>query len=236
VINLIAGLVRPTRGTITLDGRQIMGPGPDRGMVFQHHSLFPWLTVFDNVLMSVDSVHSDLPKKERRAIVDEFLRKVGLDAHRSKRPSQLSGGMKQRVAIARTLAVDPDVLLLDEPFGALDALTKNTMHEELLAMWEREEQKQTVVMVTHDIDEAIYLSNRVVVMTNGPEATIGDVIEVEIPRPRDKRAVLHTNAWLETKEHLLSLLTETYNLNFTKPTKASPINSPLTNRTIADAA
>ncbi|HWB13388.1 MAG TPA: ABC transporter ATP-binding protein [Pirellulales bacterium] len=213
LINLIAGLLRPTTGTITLGGRPIVEPGPDRGVVFQHHSLFPWLTVFDNVLVAVESVHSALPKQERRRIVDEFLRKVGLYEHRGKKPHQLSGGMKQRVAIARTLAVNPDVLLLDEPFGSLDALTKNTMHEELLAMWEREERRQTILMVTHDIDEAIYLSNRVVVMTNGPRATIGAVSEVPIPRPRDKRAVLHTNAWLETKEYLLQLLTETYRLN-----------------------
>jgi nitrate/nitrite transport system ATP-binding protein len=211
ILNLIAGLQRPTTGTITLNGHPVTEPGPDRGMVFQHYSLFPWLSVFDNVLVAVESVRSDLPKKARRAIAKEFLSKVGLHEHRDKKPSQLSGGMKQRVAIARTLAVHPDVLLLDEPFGALDALTKNTLHEELLAMWDREERKQTIIMVTHDIDEAIYLSNRVVVMTNGPEATIGDVIEVNIPRPRNKRAVLHTKAWIDTKERLLSLLTESCN-------------------------
>jgi nitrate/nitrite transport system ATP-binding protein len=213
ILNLIAGLQRPTTGTIMLDGRPITQPGPDRGMVFQHYSLFPWLTVFDNVLVAVESVHGNLSKKERRAIVKEFLTKVGLHEDRDKKPHQLSGGMKQRVAIARTLAVHPDVLLLDEPFGALDALTKDTLHEELLAMWAREEKRQTVIMVTHDIDEAIYLSNRVVVMTNGPASTIGDVIEVSIPRPRDKRAVLHTRAWFETKERLLSLLTESSQLN-----------------------
>ena len=226
LINLIAGLERPTTGTLTLAGRPIVEPGPDRGVVFQHHSLFPWLTVFDNVLVAVESVHSALPKQKRRCVVDEFLRKVGLYEHRGKKPHQLSGGMKQRVAIARTLAVNPDVLLLDEPFGALDALTKNTMHEELLAMWEREERRQTILMVTHDIDEAIYLSNRVVVMTNGPQATIGDVIEVAIPRPRDKRAVLHTRAWVETKEHLLHLLTETYRLESAEAADASDVHFP----------
>jgi nitrate/nitrite transport system ATP-binding protein len=226
VINLIAGLQRATTGTITFEGQPIVKPGPDRGVVFQHHSLFPWLTVFDNVLVAVDSVHSALPKRQRRAIVDEFLMKVGLYDHRGKKPHQLSGGMKQRVAVARTLAVNPDILLLDEPFGALDALTKNTMHEELLGMWERQRRKQTILMVTHDIDEAIYLSDRVVVMTNGPEATIGDVIEVEIPRPRDKRAVLHTRAWVETKEHLLHLLIETYRLTTAAATNRHYALSP----------
>jgi nitrate ABC transporter ATP-binding subunit len=225
IINLIAGLEHPTAGTITLDGRRIEGPGPDRGMVFQHHSLFPWLTVFDNVLVAVDSVYSSRRKAERHAIVEEFLRRVGLYEHRAKKPHQLSGGMKQRVAIARTLAIDPDVLLLDEPFAALDALTKSTMHEELLAMWEREEQKQTVVMVTHDIDEAIFLSNHIVVMTNGPEATIGYVLEVNIPRPRDKRAVLHTKAWIEIKEELLYLLTEAYRQNGKRASESPGLHS-----------
>jgi ABC-type nitrate/sulfonate/bicarbonate transport system ATPase subunit len=142
--------------------------------------------------------------------VDNFLSKVGLAEHRDKHPNQISGGMKQRVAIARAFATHPEVMLLDEPFGALDALTRNSLQEELLQMWTGDTQTKTVMMVTHDIDEAIYLSDRIVVMTNGPEAVIGEIINVDIPRPRDKRAILHTPQWTQIKEHLLYLLMVAY--------------------------
>jgi nitrate ABC transporter ATP-binding subunit len=210
LLNIIAGLYPQSSGSVTLDGQPITRPGPERGVVFQNYSLLPWLTVHENVFVAVDAVYPERPKEEKHALVDDFLRKVGLYEHRRKRPSQISGGMKQRVAIARAFATHPKVLLLDEPFGALDALTKGALHEELMRMWSGDMQTETVVMVTHDIDEAIYLSDRIVVMTNGPAATIGEIIEVPIARPRDKRAILHTTEWADIKEQLLYLLTVTY--------------------------
>jgi nitrate/nitrite transport system ATP-binding protein len=210
LLNIIAGLYRQSGGSVELDARPITRPGPDRGVVFQNYSLLPWLTVRGNVYAAVDAVHKQKSKAEKEALVDNFLHKVGLYEHRNKKPGQLSGGMKQRVAIARAFSIHPKVLLLDEPFGALDALTKTALHEELLRMWSGDEQTEMVLMVTHDIDEAIYLSDRIVVMTNGPEATIGEIIEVPIPRPRDKRAILHTPEWTSIKERLLYLLTVAY--------------------------
>lgn len=210
LLNIIAGLLPQTGGQVTLDGKPITGPGPDRGVVFQNYSLLPWLSVKDNVFEAVDAVYRIMPYPEKQARVDDFLRKVGLAEHRHKRPNQLSGGMKQRVAIARAFAIHPEVMLLDEPFGALDALTRNSLQEELVQMLAGDNQTETVIMVTHDIDEAIYLSDRIVVMTNGPEATIGEIIEVNIPRPRHKQALLHTPQWAEIKERLLYLLTEAY--------------------------
>jgi ABC-type nitrate/sulfonate/bicarbonate transport system ATPase subunit len=159
---------------------------------------------------AVDSQRDDLSFNDKNRVVTKFLTKVGLIAHADKKPHQISGGMKQRVAIARAFAVHPKVMLLDEPFGALDALTKGSLHQELVEMWSNDSQTETVVMVTHDIDEAIFLSDRIVVMTNGPEATIGEIIDVPIPRPRDKRAILHDPAWADIKERLLYLLTEAY--------------------------
>jgi nitrate/nitrite transport system ATP-binding protein len=210
LLNIVAGLYPQTAGTVELDDKPITKPGPDRGVVFQNYSLLPWLSVRSNVFAAVDSVYTQKSKPEKEALVDNFLRKVGLYEHRDKKPGQLSGGMKQRVAIARAFSIHPKMLLLDEPFGALDALTKAALHEELMRMWSGDQQTEMVLMVTHDIDEAIYLSDRIVVMTNGPEATIGEIIEVPIPRPRDKRAILHTPEWTEIKERLLYLLTVAY--------------------------
>ena len=176
-------------------------------MVFQSYSLLPWLTVEDNVFQAVDAVFQDqMLARDKRARTERFLRMVNLWDHRRKRPSEISGGMRQRTAIARAFAVKPDVLLLDEPFGALDALTKGTLHDELLALWRSDGRRQTILMVTHDIDEAIYLADRVVVMTDGPAATIREVIPIPLARPREKRSVMHDPRYLEIKEHLLSLL------------------------------
>lgn len=210
LLNIVAGLSQQTGGEVTLKGKPITEPGPDRGVVFQNYSLLPWLSVRDNVFQAVDAVYRIKPHPEKQALVDKFLHKVDLAEHRDKRPSQLSGGMKQRVAIARAFAIHPEVMLLDEPFGALDALTRSSLQEELVQMLAGDNQTETVIMVTHDIDEAIYLSDRIVVMTNGPEATIGEIIEVNIPRPRDKQALLHTPQWTEIKERLLYLLMVAY--------------------------
>ena len=207
VLNMVAGVYGPTTGDIRVGGRSVTGPGPDRAMVFQGYSLLPWLTVEDNVFQAVDSVfRGRMSPHDKRARAERFLRMVNLWEHRNKRPSEISGGMRQRTAIARAFAVEPDVLLLDEPFGALDALTKGALHDELLAMWRGDGRRQTILMVTHDIDEAIYLADRVMVMTDGPAATIREVISIPLPRPREKRSVMHDPRYLEIKERLLALL------------------------------
>ena len=207
VLNMVAGVYAPSAGSISVGGRRVAGPGPDRAMVFQSYSLLPWLTVEDNVFQAVDAVFDgQMASRDKRARTERFLRMVSLWDHRRKRPNEISGGMRQRVAIARAFAVKPDVLLLDEPFGALDALTKGGLHDELLALWRSDGRRQTVLMVTHDIDEAIYLADRVMVMTDGPEATIREVISIPLERPRDKRSLMHDPRYVEVKEHLLSLL------------------------------
>jgi nitrate/nitrite transport system ATP-binding protein len=210
IINVIGGLARPSAGEVVLRGRRIDGPGPDRGIVFQNYSLLPWLSVWGNIYEVVDSVVQNKSKREKVELVERFLHMVGLWEHRDKKPRQISGGMKQRVAIARAFAIHPSVLLLDEPFGALDALTKSSLQEELINLWSLDNQTETVVMVTHDVDEAIFLSDRVVVMTNGPEATIGEIIDVPIPRPRNKRTMIHMPAYLEVRDRLLYLLMDAF--------------------------
>ncbi len=211
LLNMIAGLYTPTSGSVKVDGREIKAPGSDRAMVFQNYSLLPWMSVSENVFQAVDSVYEkNITSQEKRALSDKFIEMVGLGKHKSKLPGQLSGGMKQRAAIARAFATKPEVLLLDEPFGALDALTKGALHDELLDIWDESAQggrKQTIFMVTHDIDEAIYLCDRIVVFTNGPAATIGEVIEVPIPRPRDKRSMSQLSIYGEIKARLIELLT-----------------------------
>lgn len=210
ILNAIGGLVQPTQGEVILGGVKIDAPGPDRGIVFQHYSLLPWLTVYQNIFEAVDSVMNDKTKAEKVELVERFLQMVGLSEHRDKKPRQISGGMKQRVAIARAFAINPEVLLLDEPFGALDALTKTSLQEELINLWGLENQAKTVVLVTHDIEEAILLSDKIVVMTNGPEATIGEVIEVPLPRPRNKRDLVRMSGYAEIHERLLYLLMDAF--------------------------
>ncbi len=207
VLNMVAGIAPPSAGSIRLGGRAVTAPGPDRAMVFQSYSLLPWLTVEDNVLQAVEAVFQDsMLASDKRMRTERFLRMVNMWEHRRKRPAEISGGMRQRTAIARAFAVKPDVLLLDEPFGALDALTKGALHDELLALWRGDGRRQTILMVTHDIDEAIYLADRVMVMTDGPAATIREVIPIPLARPREKRAVMNDPRSLRIKEHLLSLL------------------------------
>jgi nitrate/nitrite transport system ATP-binding protein len=210
LLNAIGGLVKPSAGEIVLGGVTIDAPGPDRGIVFQNYSLLPWLTVYQNIFEAVDSVRTELSKEAKAATVKRFLQKVNLWEHRDKKPAQLSGGMKQRVAIARAFAIQPEVLLLDEPFGALDALTKASLHEELVNLLALENQTDTVLIVTHDIEEAIFLSDKIVVLTNGPAATVGEVIEVNIPRPRDKRSIVHLKEYVEVHDRLLYLLMDAF--------------------------
>jgi nitrate/nitrite transport system ATP-binding protein len=206
IMNAIAGMTFPTRGKVILNGSEVKGPGPDRGIVFQNYSLLPWLTVYENIYQAVDAALRDLTKAEKKETVERYLRMVNLWDHREKYPKQISGGMKQRVAIARAFAIDPEVLLLDEPFGALDALTKASLHIELLKLWNLTQRSKTIVMVTHDIEEAIFLSDRIVVMNNGPAATIREIEEVHLPRPRNKKETVNQAEYIAVRERLLSLL------------------------------
>ncbi len=192
LLNLVAGLIRPTAGTLICAEREIAGPGPDRGVVFQNHSLLPWLSCFENVYLAVERVFGANKKKvDLKRRTHEALALVGLTHAEHKMPHEISGGMKQRVGIARALSMQPNVLLLDEPFGALDALTRAHLQDELLKIVAAT--GSTVLMVTHDVDEAVLLSDRIVMMTNGPAATIGETLAVPIPRPRD-RVELEENA------------------------------------------
>lgn len=211
LLTMVAGLQAPSAGTITLDGARISSPGPDRALVFQQHCLLPWLSVSQNVYEVVDALFSNRTDTDKARHIEAMLRVVGLWDHRDKKPHQISGGMKQRAAVARAFAVRPRLLLLDEPFGALDALTKATLHDELMRLWHADHHPQAVVMVTHDIDEAIYLSDRVVVMTNGPRATIREDVPVGPPRPRNKRAVIQLPEYAALKDHLLHLLSSGFN-------------------------
>ena len=202
LLNLVAGLLKPTEGTILLAGKHVDGPGPDRGVVFQNHSLLPWLTCFQNVHLAVERVFSDRLKERSH----EALELVGLSHAEQKYPHQISGGMKQRVGIARALAIEPKVLLLDEPFGALDALTRATLQDELMRIVEKTH--ATVLMVTHDVDEAVLLSDRVVMMTNGPSARVGDILQIALPRPRNRLALAHDPKFMELRAAVLEFLHE----------------------------
>lgn len=212
LMGTISGMTSPTGGSVVANGAVVKGPGPDRGIVFQNYSLLPWLTVYKNIYEAVDSVFKDKNSTEKREIVEENLKMVNLWAHKDKLPGQLSGGMKQRVAIARAFAINPSILLLDEPFGALDALTKGSMHIELLKLWNLDNRNKTIVMVTHDIEEAIFLSDRVVVMNNGPEATIKEIVNIPLPRPRNKKEIVHDPIYMEIHDKLMSLLFDKFSI------------------------
>jgi nitrate/nitrite transport system ATP-binding protein len=204
LLNLVAGFNQPTEGEVKLNDIVITKPGPDRMMVFQNYSLLPWKSAFDNVYLGVNRVYKDKSKEEKVKIVNEHLAMVGLTEAANKKPYQLSGGMKQRVAIARALAIRPQILILDEPFGALDAITKEEMQEELVKIWQ--EHKLTVLMITHDIDEALFLADRLVMMTNGPSAKIGEVLEIPFERPRDRDKVMDTDKYHELRNYALDFL------------------------------
>lgn len=187
LISLIAGLIKPDRGQIKLDGKLVSGPGRERGIVFQNYALLPWLTTYQNVALAVDEAFPEVAADKRRARVEEILKLVNLSAAHHKRPRELSGGMRQRVSIARALAMDPEVLLLDEPFGALDALTRGTLQKEVESIFRRE--KKTAVLITNDVEEAILLADRVIPLSLGPGATLGPEVRVGLPRPRDKKTL-----------------------------------------------
>src|SRR6195952_325194 len=207
LLNLIAGLTRPSSGVLICDNREISAPGPERGVVFQNHSLLPWLTCFENVHLAVERVFGPTESKAQLAArTRAALELVNMGHASTKRPHEISGGMKQRVGIARALAMEPKVLLMDEPFGALDALTRARMQDELLKIVERTH--STVVMVTHDVDEAVLLSDRIVMLTNGPSATIGEVLAVPMARPRDRLALAEDKVYTHCRGEVLRFLYE----------------------------
>jgi len=207
LLNLVAGFSRPSRGAVIVGKKEVLAPGPDRAVVFQSHTLLPWLTVEQNVRLAVDSVHQDENEAFKASEASKYVAMVGLTAHAKKRPSEISGGMKQRVGIARAFATQPAVMLMDEPFGALDALTRGIMQEELMKIWEKD--RKTVLMITHDVDEALYLSDRVVLMSNGPRAGIAKVFKVGLPRPRTREGILESPVYQELRREMLRFLIET---------------------------
>ena len=204
LLNMVSGFATPTSGAVLLNGKPIEKPGPDRMVVFQGYALLPWLTAYENVYLGIDSVKPKLAKSEKHAITLEHLELVGLTTAAEKKITQISGGMKQRVAIARALAIRPEVLILDEPFGALDAITKEELQEELLKIWNT--QKCTVLMITHDIDEALFLADRLVMMTNGPAAGIGEVLTIPFPRPRSREDIMEDPLYYEMRNQALDFL------------------------------
>jgi nitrate ABC transporter ATP-binding subunit len=206
VLSMVAGLTEISSGGVVLDGREIDGPGPDRGVVFQSPSLLPWLTALENVLLGVDRVRPDAPRAERRALAAGALERVGLGHALGRRPGELSQGECQRVGIARAFALAPKVLLLDEPFGMLDSLTRLELQDVLLELWSRD--RKTALMVTHDVDEALYLADRVALMTRGPRARVGEIATVGFPRPRERAAVLEHPDYYRLRERLLEFLEE----------------------------
>jgi nitrate/nitrite transport system ATP-binding protein len=216
VLNIVAGLYQASRGGVVLNGKEVSEPGPERAVVFQNHSLLPWLSAYENVELAVKQVFGKRKSKaETREWIEHNLKLVHMDHAMDKRPDEISGGMKQRVGIARALAMQPDVLLMDEPFGALDALTRAHMQDSLMEI--QNELNNTVIMITHDVDEAVLLSDRIVMMTNGPAATIGEILPVELERPRDRVALASDPEYNRLRSSVLTFLYE-------KQRKVEPIS------------
>jgi len=207
VLNVVAGLYQATQGGVILGGKEVTEPGPERAVVFQNHSLLPWLTAYQNVELAVEQVFgSKMSKPEKKEWIEHNLKLVHMDHAMYKRPSEISGGMKQRVGIARALAMQPEVLLMDEPFGALDALTRAHMQDSLMEI--QNELNNTVIMITHDVDEAVLLSDRIVMMTNGPSATVGEILDIDLERPRDRLSLSKDANYNRLRSEVLTFLYE----------------------------
>ncbi|MEY3759122.1 MAG: hypothetical protein RIR39_613 [Pseudomonadota bacterium] len=204
LISAIAGLIKADSGEVLKQGKPITAPGPDRGVVFQNYSLMPWLTVYENVALAVDEIFKHWPAAQRKAHTEKYVRMVNLGAAMTKKPAELSGGMRQRVNVARALAANPDILLLDEPLSALDALTRGNLQDEILQIWEQE--KKTVIMITNDVDEAIYMADRVIALNPGPNATFGPDFPVNIARPRDRTALNHNKDFKKLRAEITQYL------------------------------
>jgi nitrate/nitrite transport system ATP-binding protein len=227
VLSMIAGLTDISTGGIILSGKEVVGAGPDRGVVFQAPCLLPWLTAFENVMLGVDQVYYTADIEERRQIAEYYLTVVGLADSMHQRPASLSQGMRQRCGIARAFALSPKMLLLDEPFGMLDSLTRYELQEVLLDLWQKDQ--KTALMVTHDVDEALFLSDRVVMMTNGPAATVGEILEVKFPRPRSRKQLLEDPYYYELRAQLIGFLEERSHLRplpTPRPSSSTPPPKP----------
>lgn len=211
LLKIVGGLEKATSGSVRLQGKEIRKPGADRMMVFQHYGLLPWLTVRENIRLAVDEVLKSATRAEKISLVNEHLAMVNLTAAADKYPEEISGGMKQRVGIARALAIRPKMLLMDEPFGALDALTRGKLQKQVLDIWEHH--RQAVMMITHDVDEAIYMSDRIVMMTNGPNATIGEILEVPFSHPRNRQELRESKEYYELRNHALNFLDRYFTQN-----------------------
>ncbi len=207
VLNIVAGLYQATKGGVILKGREVNEPGPERAVVFQNHSLLPWLTAYENVALAVNQVFGKTKsKQEKKEWIEHNLTLVHMEHAMHKRPDEISGGMKQRVGIARALSMQPEILLMDEPFGALDALTRAHMQDSLMEI--QNELNNTVIMITHDVDEAVLLSDRIVMMTNGPAATIGEILDIDLERPRDRLGLAEDTHYIHLRSEVLKFLYE----------------------------
>ncbi len=217
VLSMIAGLTDVSSGGVILSGKEVTGAGPDRGVVFQAPCLLPWLTAFENVMLGIDQVYYTADTEEREQIAEYYLTVVGLADAMHRKPAELSQGMRQRCGIARAFALSPKMLLLDEPFGMLDSLTRYELQEVLLDLWQKDQ--KTALMVTHDVDEALFLSDRVVMMTNGPAATVGEILEVKFPRPRSRKQLLEDPLYYQLRAQLIGFLEERSHL---RPAAVAP--------------
>jgi nitrate/nitrite transport system ATP-binding protein len=204
LISMIAGLLKPDQGTVKLDGNVVTAPGPDRALVFQNYSLLPWLSVYENVHLAVEQVFPQWSRQKQHEHTAKYVAMVNLSAARNKKPSELSGGMRQRVSLARALAMDPQVLLMDEPLGALDALTRATLQDEVENIWERD--KKTVVLITNDVDEGILLADRIIPLSAGPGATLGPAVTIDLARPRDRKAINHEPRFKAIRNEVITYL------------------------------
>lgn len=204
LISMIAGLLQPDSGTVTLEGQNVLEPSPDRAIVFQNYSLLPWLNVYENVALAVDQVFPTWSSVARREQVEKYVEMVNLTPALLKRPSELSGGMRQRVSVARALAMDPKILLLDEPLGALDALTRAVLQDEICRIWERD--KKTVVLITNDVDEGILMADRIIPLSSGPKATLGASVDVKIDRPRDRKEINNNEDYRRIRKQVIDYL------------------------------
>ncbi len=227
VLNIVAGLLQASSGGVILNGREVSEPGPDRAVVFQNHSLLPWLTAYQNVELAVKQVFGrSKTKAEVKDWIEHNLQLVNMDHAMHKRPDEISGGMKQRVGIARALAMQPEILLMDEPFGALDALTRAHMQDSLMEI--QQELNNTVIMITHDVDEAVLLSDRIVMMSNGPAATVGEILAINLERPRDRLELAQDSEYTRLRSEVLKFLYE-------KQRKVEPIVKPRTKKKVKDS-
>src|SRR5215207_3774987 len=226
VLSMIAGLTEVTSGGVILAGKEVVGAGPDRGVVFQAPCLLPWLTAFENVMLGIDQVFYTADSEERRQIAEYYLTVVGLADAMHRKPAELSQGMRQRCGIARAFALSPKMLLLDEPFGMLDSLTRYELQDVLLDLWQKDQ--KTALMVTPDVDEALYLADRIVMMTNGPAATVGEILEVKFPRPRSRKQLMEDPEYYRLREQLIGFLEERSHVRPARvaPSHATPPSAP----------